>query len=100
MLQQEGQSERVLVDARRALEVHGWYPGPRGDGNCGLSVREAIEHVAPMDGCSWQAALVELAERTGLLAGEQLDVIELESVVEAWENRPGRTLTDVLRVLS
>lgn len=109
MVDVDGAARLLLADARRALEVHGWRPAresscdDRGWPNLldrRRTLAEAVEHVVPMDGRSWRVALEELARRTGLSDAEHFAVDDLEHAIAAWENAPGRTLRDVLAVLS
>ncbi len=101
----DGAARALLADARRALEVHGWRPAreaeegawPHGDPR---TLVQAVEHVAPLGGPFWRAALEELARRTGLVDADLFCMGDLEHAIGAWENAPGRTLRDVLAVLS
>lgn len=110
----------VLAEVRRVLLEDGWLatqaperrdprwrwrdPRWRWEPKAPRSLAEAVEYVCPMDGKSWQLALVELCRRIGVeqLNGEAIDdpllpMYDLESAIDDWEAT--KSFVQVLEVL-
>jgi hypothetical protein len=101
----DGQA-RLFMAARAILERDGWVR-PSGEGDHRFDDRrrtllEALEDVVPWDGVTPRAAIEALALRIGVTEAELAGAsyADIEALVEAWDDYPGRGLNQVLGVLS